>query len=79
MQWIDSGPATLYYQLEKSADSEFTESQVVYEGLDQAHTVYVSSASSPTYYRVRGCNYRGCNPIEATNANRPAIWSPPCP
>lgn len=75
LQWIDSGPGTLYYQLEKSANSQFDGSQVVYEGLNQAHTVYVSS---PTYYRVRGCNYRGCNPIEATNANRTAISSPPC-
>lgn len=75
LQWIDSGPDILYFELQKSANSQFSQPVTEYTGLNQAHTFYVSS---PTYYRVRGCNYRGCN-ATYTNANRPAIPSPACP
>lgn len=75
LQWIDAGPDILYFELQKSANPQFSQPVTEYTGLTQGHTVYVSS---PTYYRVRGCNYRGCN-TSFTNANRPAIPSPACP
>lgn len=73
LQWLDSGPEILAYELQSSANSQFSAPVLVYAGLNQSLSVDVGIT---TYYRVRACNSRGCSAY--TNGNRAATYTPSC-
>ncbi|MEH6421075.1 S8 family serine peptidase [Pseudomonas sp. CGJS7] len=73
LQWLDSGPEIIAYEVQRSATANFAAPVAAYTGTYQSINVNVTGT---TYYRVRACNSRGCSAY--VNGNRAATYTPTC-